>query len=322
MNIVPDKRHLMRVTKNTSGPAPALPDSLLQLMAEVGPRWGSSVQANVRLMVEKFSEVLAHAPKAGHATRNLPYGKHPRQILDVYAPLDSATPTHTARPVVIFVHGGAFVDGDKDRSAEVYSNVCWYFARQGVVAVNLEFRLAPENTFPAGTEDIAAGVAWVREHITSHGGDPSKIFLMGHSAGAAHAAHYAYDRSFQPSGGAGIAGLIVVSGRVRAENSPSNPNASRVEAYYGVDAACMEKGSAVNHVTPESVATLIALAEFENPLLDVHCSELFYRLSSAKGRAPPLVWMRGHNHTSIVAHFNTAEDRLGREILAFMQSAC
>jgi acetyl esterase len=313
----------MTVTKNTAGDAPALPDSLLQLMAEVGPRWGSSVQANVRLMVEKFSEVLAHAPKAGHATRNLPYGEHPRQILDVYAPLEGANdPTQAphAKPVLIFVHGGAFVDGDKDRSAEIYSNVCWYFARHGVVAVNLEFRLAPESTFPAGTEDIAAGVAWVQAHIARYGGDPRKIFLMGHSAGAAHAGHYAYDRNFHPPGGSGITGLIVVSGRVRAENSPANPNASRVEAYYGVDTARMERGSAVNHVTPDAVATLIAVAEFENPLLDVHCAELFYRLSSAKGRAPRLVWMAGHNHTSIVAHFNTAEDRLGREILAFMQS--
>jgi acetyl esterase len=299
------------------GSAPALPESLLQLMAQIGPQWGNNVQANVRLMVEKFSEVLALAPKTGQATRNLAYGGHPRQVLDVYAPLDSAA---GVSPVVIFVHGGAFVDGDKDRSAEVYSNVCWYFARHGVLAVNLEFRLAPETTYPGGTDDIAAGVAWVRTHIAKYGGDPLRVFLMGHSAGAAHAAHYAYDRSFHPPGGPGIAGLIVVSGRVRAENSASNPNAKRVEAYYGVDAARMESGSAVNHVTAESVATMIAMAEFENPLLDVHCAELFYRLSSATGRAPRLVWMAGHNHTSIVAHFNTAEDRLGREILAFMRS--
>ena len=63
---------------------------------------------------------------------------------------------------------------------------------------------------------------------------------------------------------------------------------------------------------------MIAIAEFENPFLDVHCAELFYRLSAAAGRAPRFLRLEGHNHTSIIAHLNTAEDRLGREILAFM----
>jgi hypothetical protein len=64
---------------------------------------------------------------------------------------------------------------------------------------------------------------------------------------------------------------------------------------------------------------MIAVAEFENPLLDVHCAELFHRLATAKRRAPRMVWLAGHNHTSVIAHFNTAEDRLGREILEFIQ---
>jgi hypothetical protein len=80
----------------------------------------------------------------------------------------------------------------------------------------------------------------------------------------------------------------------------------------------MEDGSGVNHVGPDSVPTLIAVAEYENPLLDVHCAELYARLSAAKKRSPAFVWLRGHNHASIVAHINTAEDRLGREILAFI----
>jgi hypothetical protein len=51
----------------------------------------------------------------------------------------------------------------------------------------------------------------------------------------------------------------------------------------------------------------------------VHCAELYSRLAAAKGRAPRLVWLAGHNHSSVIAHFNTAEDRLGREILEFIQ---
>lgn len=284
-------------------------------MAELGPRWGTRVQAHVKQMVEGFSDVLRDAPKLGSVRRNLPYGQDSRQCLDVFVP---AQPDQGLRPVLMFVHGGAFVEGDKDRTDEIYSNVLWYFARHGVVGVNVEFRLAPAHRYPSGTEDIAAAVAWVRRNAAELGADPDRIFLMGHSAGGTHAAHYAYDARFQPDGGHGLAGLIVVSGRVRAENSPENPNASRVEAYYGKDPRVMEDGSPVNHVTPAAPPTMMAVAEYENPLIDVHCVELFNALTRLRRRAPRFVWMAGHNHTSIVAHFNTAEDILGRQILAFM----
>ena len=220
---------------------------------------------------------------------------------------------------LVFVHGGAFVDGDRDRTPQVYSNVLYYFARHGVLGINMEYRLAPEHRYPSGSQDVAAAVQWARRHVGEHGGDPERIFLVGHSAGAAHAGSYAYDRRLQPASGPGIAGLVVLSGRVRAEMLPENPNAPKVAAYYGPDPAVHADASAVTHVSPGSVPTMIAIGEYENPLLDVHCAELFHRLAAAKRRAPRFVWLAGHNHTSVIAHFNTAEDRLGREMLEFIQ---
>lgn len=293
---------------------PGIPPRLRELMAQVGPRWGSDVSGHVKLMIDRFSEVLARAPKRAKVTRELAYGNHARNVLDVYAPTAAG-----AAPVVLFLHGGAFVDGQKDRTAEVYSNVCWYFARHGIVGVNLEHRLAPEFKYPSGAQDVAAAVAWARANIGRFGGDPGRIFLMGHSAGAAHVGCYAYDKLLQPAGGPGIAGLIVVSGRVRTENRPDNPNARKVEAYLGSDAEALERGSAVTHVGADSVPTMIAIAQYENPLLDMHCAELFHRLAAAKRRAPRLLWLAGHNHTSTIAHLNTAEDRLGTEIREFIR---
>jgi hypothetical protein len=60
------------------------------------------------------------------------------------------------------------------------------------------------------------------------------------------------------------------------------------------------------------------MAEFENPLIDVYCLELAHRLAAVKGHAPPVMWLPGHNHTSIIGHFNTAEDQLGASIRQFM----
>lgn len=284
-------------------------------MAELGRSWGEDIPGHVRAMMEAFSALLADSPKEGvEVTRELAYGSHPRQRLDVFR-----GPSRGPLPVVIFVHGGAFVDGDRNRTAEIYSNVLYYFARHGVLGVNMEYRLAPEHRYPAGSEDVGLAVQWARRHAAEHGGDAERIFLIGHSAGAAHAGSYAYDRRLQPASGPGIAGLVVLSGRVRAEMLAENPNARKVEAYYGPDPAVHADVSAVAHVSAGSVSTMIGIGEYENPLLDIHCAELFHRLAAAKRRAPRLVWLAGHNHTSVIAHFNTAEDRLGREILEFIR---
>ncbi len=284
-------------------------------MAELGSKWGQDIPGHVRAMMAAFSALLADSPKDGvEVVRDVAYGSDPRQQLDLFR-----AGARGALPVVIFVHGGAFVDGHRNRTPEVYSNVLYYFARHGVVGVNMEYRLAPEHRYPSGSQDVALAVQWVRQNIGRHGGDPGRIFLIGHSAGAAHAGSYAYDRRLQPASGPGIAGLVVLSGRVRAEMRPENPNARKVEAYYGADPAVHADCSAVSHVSADSVPTMIGIGEYENPLLDVHCAELYSRLAAAKGRAPRLVWLAGHNHSSVIAHFNTAEDRLGREILEFIQ---
>lgn len=293
---------------------PEIPVELRALMAEIGPHWSPS--AHVKLMVERFSEVLKDSPKDGVTVRrDIAYGEHPRQMFDIYLPHDGGT----ARAAVLFVHGGAFLDGHRNRSEEIYSNVTTYFARHGVVGINIGYRLARDALYPGATEDIASAVRWAHAHAGKIGVNPSRIFLMGHSAGAAHTGSYAYDKRLQPAGGPGLAGFIVVSGRVRAENRPENPNAQKVVAYYGSsDPEILDDVSPVSHVDADSVPTFVAWGEYENPLIDVHCAELVYRLSTVKRRSPPIVWLRGHNHTSTIAHINTAEDVLGRAMLDFI----
>src|SRR5690349_17206455 len=198
---------------------PPIPPELRALMAEIGPRWGESVTANVRLMVEEFSRVLRTCPRDGvEVRRDIAYGPHERQAFDLYLPEGGGT----GRPGLVFVHGGAFVEGHRNRSEEIYANVLRYFARHGVVGINMGYRLAPEAKFPDSAQDVGAVVRWAREAAPDLGLDRDRLFLMGHSAGAAHAGSYAYDRSIHPPEGPGLAGLIVLSGRVRADNQKDN----------------------------------------------------------------------------------------------------
>jgi acetyl esterase/lipase len=297
-------------------PLPKIPTELRELMAEFGPQWSIDRTQKIQTMIDRYSEVLKQLPKDNvDVRRDVPYGPSPRQRFDLYKPNDRLT----KRAAVLFVHGGAFMDGHRNRTEEIYSNVSYYLARNGVAAMNIGYRLGDEAPYPAGSDDIGAVVSWTHSHAAEIGIDHSRIFLMGHSAGAAHAGSYAYDKRCHPIEGPGLAGLIVVSGRVRAETRPENPNAKKVIAYYGTDdPQILETLSPVSHVGPESVPTFVAWGEYENPLLDVHCAELVYRLSAAKKRSPPVVWLRGHNHTSAIAHIGTADEMLGHAILDFI----
>lgn len=294
---------------------PSIPASLWNTLDEVGPRWASDIKGHSRRVAEGFSAILAHAPKVGRATKDIAYGTHPRQLLDVYAP-----PGARLAPVLMFAHGGALVEGEKDRTPEMYANVCWFTTRHGMIGINLEYRLAPEAKYPAVTEDVAAAVRWARRNVERFGGDPDRVYLFGHSAGALHVGSYAYDRRFHPPGGPGVAGLIVLSGRVRAENLPENPNAKNVEAYFGDAVDAMEQGSMATHVAADSVPTLIGIAEYENPLIDVHSTELIWRIAAVKRRAPPFFRLPRHNHTSTVAQINTADDLVGPQLLEFIRA--
>jgi acetyl esterase/lipase len=295
---------------------PAIPPELLALMAEIGPRWRDDIPGHIRVMLDGFAAVLKDAPKEGVQVRHgIRYGNDPRQEYDLFLP---AGPERD-RPAVLFVHGGAFTEGHRNRNDEVYANVLYFLARHGVTGVNIGYRLAPQACFPEATRDIATVVKTVRDGAAGIGVDLRRIFLMGHSAGAAHAASYAYDRRLQPDEGSGLAGLIVVSGRVRVENRADNPNAKRVETYYRTTSPEeLDRLSPVSHVGPDSIPTLVAWGEYENPLIDVHCAELVHRLSQAKGRCPPVIWLRGHNHTSTIAHINTAEEEFGTALLDFI----
>jgi acetyl esterase/lipase len=301
---------------NPQAGLPDIPDDLRALMAQVGPHWRDNVGGNVDLMIKRFSEVLKDSPRDGVAIQGgISYGEHERQLLDVFMPEHLIGPP----PVVLFVHGGAFVSGHRNRTEQIYSNVLVYLARRGIAGINIGYRLATDAVFPGATYDVASAVAWARAHAAEYGWDPSRIFLMSHSAGAAHAGSYAYDPRFEPAGGTLLAGMIVVSGRVRVDNLAENPNARKVEVYYGTDASKFDDYSPVSHIDRDSVPTFVAWAEFENPLIDVYCAELVYRLADAKRKSPPAMWLAGHNHTSSIGHIGTSDDALGQAIVDFVR---
>ena len=295
-----------------------LPQSARDQFAEIGPIWGRDIPRYRDLVLQAYRPLLAGAPKADvSVTRDIAYGSDARQVLDVYRHRDASS-----APILIFVHGGAFVRGDKDIDGEVYANVLYYFARHGFIGLNMEYRRAPDFQYPSGAQDVAGAVAWARQNARSHGGDPERIFLVGHSAGGTHVATYAYDPAAEVRHEPAVRGLVLLSARLRVDVLPGNPNAEPVRAYFGPDESKYEQRSPVIHGASSKLPVFIAIAEFDNPYLDVYGAELFYRISAARGHAPRFMRMPRHNHISIVAHINSEEDILGGEIREFLAAEC
>lgn len=135
-------------------------------------------------------------PTNVEAVENVSYGSCDKwHLLDLYRPKE----TEGKLPVLLNIHGGAWVYGDK----KVYAPYCMYLATQGFAVVNASYRLAPKHTFPAPLEDVGAMVEWVVDHAEEYGLDISNLFFVGDSAGAHLATAYtaiqlneAYAKSF------------------------------------------------------------------------------------------------------------------------------
>lgn len=135
--------------------------------------------------VDLLNTLSAASPSK--ATANLNFGDGHRDKLDIYRPSNNAS--SATRPVVVFFYGGSWNRGSK----QDYAFVGHSLAERGYVTVIPDYRLYPEVRYPEFLKDNAKAIAWVRENISQHGGDPGRIFVMGHSAGAYNAAMMALD---------------------------------------------------------------------------------------------------------------------------------
>jgi acetyl esterase/lipase len=272
-------------------------------------KYPSGVAAAVCMLVlsalagcSSFSYFVANAPASFgsfHRSTDLAYGKDVRQRLDVYAPKGAGI-----HPVVVFFYGGSWTMGRKSQ----YAFIGAALATRGYVTVIPDYRLFPQVRFPTFVEDGAQAAAWVHQHADEFGGDPERIVLMGHSAGAHMAAMLALNSKYLASAGVPphcIVGLVGLSGPYALD-----PNTDTLRTIFASPYTA-EDWQPVRFVTDRAPPTLLLHGLDDKVVYPKHAQELRDALLSHGASVETHFYPgRGHADTAVsftlIAGFRTA----------------
>ncbi len=270
---------------------------------------------------------LLSEAQAQDVKRDIPYGDRERQVLDVYSP-----PGSKGRPVVFWIHGGGWQVGDK---ADVQLKPR-AFVEKGFVFVSTEYRLLPAVDMATIVRDVARSVHWVHDHIAEYGGDPDRLLIMGHSAGAQLAALICTDDRYLKAEGLTLAiikGCVPVDGdtfdvpaiietaetRRRVHGLPQAKFGHREK--FGNDPAKHRDFSAVTHVTTgKGIPPFLILHVAEHPDTTAQAQRL---AAALKGSGVPVIAFgaRETYHSKINADLGLPDDPATKALFEFVDGA-
>jgi Carboxylesterase family len=265
-------------------------------------------------------QLVAGMPKPPYPgiseARNLHYGPDPKHVLDILYPTAKSA---AKRPVVVFVHGGGWQGGDKRAPGDdIYENVPLWAAKQGMIGVNINYRLAnyanAKYLYPSQEQDVAAAVDWVGAEISNYGGDPNRIFLWGHSSGGSIVARYASDPKLY--GTDPIAkGIFMLSSPLDMTIDERSPRGG--VPYYGKTHEEYVANSALTTLVNSKIPVLLGYSRDETGLVPEHFEVTKKALCDA-GRCPDTVLTKGSHQGEMMA-VGTDDTLATDALLAFMK---
>lgn len=283
-----------------------LPDHIRKAIPALGQNAAPENSTKIR---ELYAPLLAGVMDGVAQKIDVPYGDHERQKLDVYWKEGGA-----GKAVFVYIPGGGFVGGDKRSDELYYGNIGACAAKAGMVCVIANYRLAPEHKWPLASKDIESAIKWTKAHAKEFGGDPDKIVIMGHSAGAAHVATYLFDPDIK--GERDVKGGLLSSGPYSV---PKGPKPGNYVAYYGDDDSQTDRRSALNYVKDSKIPICISVAEYDPPSLITPAFDLARALVERSSTCPSIRCADGHNHFSTVASMGSSDDDFARFTLGFVK---
>jgi acetyl esterase/lipase len=273
-------------------------------IAAMGTGLGPDTLNACRALFDAEQRALAAAVPV--LAQDLAYGPDPRQCLDLYG-----TAGPVPRPVLLFVHGGGFVQGDKGGELNwANAAVGRMAARNGWIGAVMNYRLAPDHGWPAGSEDVAAAIRLLIGNVARYGGDPARIVAMGTSAGAVHVAGYL---RAVPDHAGEICGAVLLSGLYG-----HTPIDARDARYYG-PADSYATRAPREAVAATTLPLLVACAQYDPPRFQAEFLGLMTDRLARHGTLGRSLIVPGHNHYTMAMHLGTADTRLEQDIAAFIE---
>jgi acetyl esterase/lipase len=288
-----------------------LPPDVIAQLTGMDPAITPELVMTSWALLKPFHDKVGYtAPKID---RDLAYGGHERQRLDVHTAGAESTGTAAGAPVLVFVHGGGFTGGDKHvAGSPMYDHIGAWAVRNGWVGVTITYRLAPEHTWPSGAQDVAAAAAWVRANIASYGGDPSRVVVAGHSAGCVHVASYLAGQGDGTLDG--IRGGALLSGFYQI---PDAAERGGPELSYFGDRPPAEVNTLPGLLDSE-VPLIFAIAERDPRFSQSQIAGLTAAWFARKGTVPQVIWSEGHNHISQIGSVGVDDLALGAQLARFV----
>jgi acetyl esterase/lipase len=228
-----------------------------------------------------------------------------RNQLDLYLPQGQKN-----FPVLLFVHGGTWKSGNKD----LYAGLGKLYAKNGVGTVIINYRLSPKVQHPAHIQDVARAFAWIHQNIATFGGDPSNIFISGHSAGGHLVSLLSTNESYLKAENLGfnnIKGTIALSGV-----HILIPNAV-FKSIFTDDKEVVKSASPIEHVKGKHPPFLLIYADKDLPTLNFQSEQMCNKLTDCQCEART-VKIADRTHISIITSMVNEADPANQEIFEFL----
>lgn len=272
--------------------------------------------------IKKYAPLVPHQNKSKVTIiKNISYidDTNPKHRLDIYLPKNKKD-----FPIVHFIHGGYWTSGDKDYYAfatGLYGNIGTTLAKNGIGVVVQNYRLSPETNIIGEVDDVLSGIEWTAQNISGYGGNPSNIYLMGHSAGG----HIVTLLGTNPrllkeknleqniAGFIDLSGIIDIPGMIASSEAEFNKNVSF--PVFTEQIENQKKYSPATYIKDSLPNFLIIWGEHDFPIVKSQTETL---LASLK-KKPPYHILPDQSHIDIVTQFGKTNDTITPIIFDFIK---
>ena len=263
----------------------------------------STVLVNAQVIVTKDIDYITDSVYDDH-----------KDFLDIYMPEDKKDV-----PVIVYIHGGALLMGNKSWGEVIGNKV----AESGIGLVSVNYRLSPEFQHPTHLNDVAAATAWVINNIEAYGGNPQKVYIGGHSAGAYLAALVAIDFSVLQAHNimdSKIAGAILISPFLFVEETAKDriQMDSIYKTIWGNEPQSWIQASVTPHILPHRDNILLIYADGDDDWRKEQINRFAKEMTSAGNLRILTNEVSDRNHTSIISAILDNDDMIANLIIDFV----